>query len=179
MSELRKPQTDALLLPYAIEHDARTVAWLNLSDLQATFGLRRSVTPESHRAWVDAASDTHIYAIVDMQRKHIGNVLLKISERHLSAYFQIYIGDSSERGQGLGARALAETLRRAFCDMELHRVWLHTFADNIRAEALYEKFGFKREGIERDALRVGDQFLSQTRWSLLRQEWLAVEESER
>jgi RimJ/RimL family protein N-acetyltransferase len=63
--------------------------------------------------------------------------------------------------------------------MGLHRVWLHTFADNIRAEALYEKFGFKREGIERDALRVGDQFLSQTRWSLLRQEWLAVEESER
>jgi RimJ/RimL family protein N-acetyltransferase len=173
MSELRKMQSEPLLHPYSIAHDAQTVAWLNSPDMQSTFGLRRSVTVVSHRAWVDSATDTHIYAILGPQSRHVGNVLLKVSERHLSAYFQIYIGDSGERGRGIGAWALAEALRLAF---GLHRIWLHTFADNLRAEALYAKFGFKREGLERDALRVEDSFLSQTRWSLLRPEWLATSE---
>ena len=74
-----------VLVPYAVEHDKKTVAWLSSKDMQKTFGVRQAISLESHRRWVDAAHDTKIWAIVDKSKNHVGNVLLKINERHHSA----------------------------------------------------------------------------------------------
>lgn len=159
------------LVPYAADHDEKTVGWLNSADLRATFGLRQMVSLESHRSWVNAAKDTQIWAIHDHSGNHVGNVLLKINHRHRSGYFQIYIGESLARGLGLGEKALLATLRAAYEKYGLHRVWLHTFPENVRAEALYKKHGFVLEGVERDALLVDGAYVSQRRWSLLENEW--------
>ena len=42
-------------------------------------------------------------------------------------------------------------LRVAFERMNLHRVWLEVFADHPRAVHVYEKAGFRREGLMRQA----------------------------
>ena len=55
------------------------------------------------------------------------------------------------RGQGLGRRLLAEALKRARA-ARFTRIDLDVFADNARAIALYEKAGFKREGVLRDSV---------------------------
>ena len=58
--------------------------------------------------------------------------------------------------QGVGT-----TLMRALCDyadnwLGLLRLELEVYADNHRAQALYERFGFEREGLHRcDTLRGG------------------------
>lgn len=174
MRERMKPPAPEVLIPYEARHDKKTVEWLNSADLQSTFGLRRTVSEASHRVWVDANSDTLIWAIVDPAGQHVGNVLLKITERHRSGYFQIYVGERSARGRGLGEHALKATLMRAFDQRGLHRVWLHTFPDNAAAEALYLKHGFVLEGTERDALLSKDTYMSQRRWSLLEHEWRAA-----
>jgi len=158
-------------VPYTADHDEKTVAWLNSVDLRTTFGLRQEVSIESHRAWVNAAKDTRIWAIQDQSNGHVGNVLLKINIRHRSGYFQIYIGEPQARGLGLGEKALLTTLRAAYEKYSLHRVWLHTFPENARAEALYKKHGFVLEGVEREALWVDGAYLSQRRWSFLESEW--------
>jgi RimJ/RimL family protein N-acetyltransferase len=176
MLEPQTPTTRTVLVPYAAIHDEKTVAWLNSDDLKATFGLRRTVDRQSHRAWVLAATDTHIWAILDQQGQHVGNVLLKVNERHRSGYFQIYIGESSARGCGLGDQALQATLHQAFGALGLHRVWLHTLPGNERAENLYRKHGFVLEGIEREALLVNGSFVSQQCWSILQQEWAQTEQ---
>lgn len=173
MPEWSKPGTSKVLVAYEASHDRKTVEWLNSADLQATFGLRRTVTEASHRSWVDTNSDTLIWAIIDPSGRHVGNVLLKVTQRHLSGYFQIYIGEPTARGQGLGERALLATLAKGFGEIGLHRVWLHTLPDNEAAQALYRKHGFVFEGTERDALLLDGIFMSQHRWSLLEHEWYA------
>ncbi|MDP3834114.1 MAG: GNAT family protein [Hydrogenophaga sp.] len=174
MREHMKPPAPEVLIPYEARHDRKTVEWLNSADLQSTFGLRRTVSEATHRTWVDSNSDTLIWAIVDPVGQHVGNVLLKVTERHRSGYFQIYIGEQSARGKGLGEFALRATLTRAFTQRGLHRVWLHTFPDNVAAEALYLKHGFVLEGTERDALLSNGIYMSQRRWSLLEHEWRAL-----
>lgn len=159
-----------VLAKYEACHDEKTVDWLNSEDLQVSFGFRRQITVESHRAWIESAKDTLIWSIND-KGFHVGNVLLAVTPRHRSAYFQMYIGERSARGKGLGDAAVKETLVRAFEDLNLHRVWLHAFADNVAAEALYRKHGFVFEGVERDAIWAHDRYLSQNRWSLLALEW--------
>lgn len=175
MAESLHLTPNGVLRPYVPSHDEQTVRWLNSGELRATFGLRRTLSVPGHRQWMQEATDTVAWAVVDELDQHVGNVLLKISERHRSGYFQIYLGEPRVRGQGLGRAALTETLAYAFGVLQLHRVWLHTFPDNLAAAALYRRTGFVQEGIERDAILADGSFVSQLRWSLLAPEWHAAQ----
>lgn len=59
----------------------------------------------------------------------------------------------ASRGRGLGWRLLAATLAQA-ARAGFVRIELDVRADNARAIALYEKAGFVREGVIRDAVCV-------------------------
>jgi len=161
-----------VLTPYAPQHDWQTVAWLNTEEIRNTFGLTRTVTLESHRRWVEAAKDTIAWAIMIPETGHCGNALLHCSPSHRSAYFQIYLGDPSVRGRGVGKRVVVAVLDHAFGSLALHRVWLHTLFGNKAAERLYLGAGFVEEGIEREAILRAGRFDSQRRWSILADEWM-------
>ena len=164
----------SVLHPHHPDQDPATVAWLNSDDLRASFGLRRVVTLDGHRQWLHAADDVLLLAIMDGKGVHVGNTLLKMNRMHRSGYFQIYIGVPEARGHGIGRAALAGMLARGFDEHGLHRIWLHTFPENVRAEALYRSIGFVHEGVERDAICADGHYVSQNRWSLLEHEWRAV-----
>jgi RimJ/RimL family protein N-acetyltransferase len=61
------------------------------------------------------------------------------------------------RGRGLGQRLLEATLARARRS-GFKRIELDVYADNLRAIALYEKAGFVREGLLRDASLIDGVF---------------------
>ena len=61
------------------------------------------------------------------------------------------------RGRGIGRRLVDQALSRAFAS-GLVRVELSVRADNTRAIRLYEKAGFVREGVLRDAVLVDNEF---------------------
>ncbi|MFB9948090.1 GNAT family N-acetyltransferase [Rhizobium puerariae] len=65
---------------------------------------------------------------------------------------------SGYRDKGLGTRLITTTLNDAKA-RGLHRVELHVHADNPRAVALYEKVGFVREGVARDAVRIDGRYI--------------------
>lgn len=62
------------------------------------------------------------------------------------------------REKGLGRRLIAAALDLAR-ERGFHRVELHVHADNPRAIALYEKVGFRREGVARDAVRIDGRYI--------------------
>jgi putative acetyltransferase len=53
------------------------------------------------------------------------------------------------RGRGLGHACMRTALEWARADPALHKVELEVWPDNARAIALYEKYGFEREGLRR------------------------------
>jgi ribosomal protein S18 acetylase RimI-like enzyme len=57
------------------------------------------------------------------------------------------------RGQGIGDDLIRRTLAAART-FGFHRVELTVRQDNVNAIALYKKFGFATEGLQRDAVRV-------------------------
>jgi RimJ/RimL family protein N-acetyltransferase len=61
------------------------------------------------------------------------------------------------RGRGVGARLINQTLKQAFATAFV-RVELSVRADNLRAARLYEKLGFVREGVLRDAVFVDGEY---------------------
>lgn len=60
-------------------------------------------------------------------------------------------------GRGVG-RALLEALETWARSREIHRLELTVDVDNRRAIALYEKFGFEREGVKRHSRKIDGRY---------------------
>jgi RimJ/RimL family protein N-acetyltransferase len=163
----------ARLVPYGPQHDEETVRWLNRADVKSTFGLTRAVTLEGHRQWMREQQDLITWAITDRDGVHQGNVSLRLNPSHASAYLQIYVGNGTARGNGLGFRSMVMVLDAACDRLGVHRVWLHTLPGNEPARRLYEKLGFRLEGHERESVHREGRFEDQLRWALLESEWRA------
>ena len=99
------------------------------------------------------------------------SLLTEIDADTRSANFRIALFAPELRGRGLGTWMARETLRLAFDELRLHRVYLDVFSFNERAERAYRAAGFTREGVLRDAVRDGDGFADDVLMSILEDEW--------
>ncbi len=66
---------------------------------------------------------------------------------------------------------IEEILKIAFKELNLHRVSLGVFDFNYSAIACYEKAGFIKEGLLRDARKTGNEYWSLWEMSILENEW--------
>lgn len=87
------------------------------------------------------------------------------------ANIDIGIGDPNTRGQGFGTEAMQLALTFAFNELNLHRVQVFVFSYNDQAIAVYEKIGFKLEGVQREFLRRDGKHYDAYIYGLLHQEW--------
>ena len=74
-----------------------------------------------------------------------------------------------------GRRLLAEVAERAFGEYRAHRLFLDVFVNNDRARHVYEAFGFRKEGIMRDAIYRDGAYHSLVLMSLLDSEYRAID----
>ncbi|MFM0012988.1 GNAT family protein [Paraburkholderia sediminicola] len=125
-------------------------------------GAFRHVGPEIDGKWFDSylssrANNVRLAVCSTSTRELVGvTYLLGIDWVNRCAEFSIQIGSESARGRGIGETATRLTLEHAFSDLNLHRVSLTVLASNARAIALYEKVGFRAEGLMRQAaFKVG------------------------
>lgn len=58
--------------------------------------------------------------------------------------------------------------------LKWHHVSLDVFVFNQRAIHTYEKVGFKHEGVLRDAIKVGNQYVDDILMSMLEEEWKVI-----
>ncbi|HHZ01078.1 MAG TPA: GNAT family N-acetyltransferase [Tissierellia bacterium] len=96
-----------------------------------------------------------------------------IKENQVATLF-IGLGKEDERGKGYGKEALRLLLEYGFRELNFHRIQLNVLEFNNKAIALYERCGFKREGIYREfVLRDGKRH-NLLLYGLLRDEWKKI-----
>jgi len=134
-------------------------AWKALQEPETTrlTGTHTKFTPEQIRTWLAGRTgldDRADYAIVrKSDRAHIGDLALTdIDKDNRSAAFRIALNGPEFFGMGYGTEATGLLLDYAFGAVGLHRVSLEVFDYNLRARRAYEKAGFVREGLQREAL---------------------------
>ena len=147
------------LEPVRAADSERLFAWINDRELVLLSSAYSPVHEAGHSEWFESIrsrDDVVIFAIRRVADDElIGTCqLLSIDRRHRSAELQIRIGEPQAQGHGLGTEAVELLLGHAFDDLDLQRVQLHVFATNERAIRAYEKSGFEREGVLRDAVYV-------------------------
>lgn len=99
------------------------------------------------------------FIIVDLNNNILGEVVLNdIDDNNRSCGFRIAIFNKNLFGQGIGYKATLEVLRVAFEELKLHRVELEVFDYNPRAKRMYEKVGFKVEGVKREGIFIENEY---------------------
>ncbi len=102
-------------------------------------------------------------------------VILDIDEVNRSAGLRIAMYDMGHVNKGYGTEALQLVLDYAFTTLKLHRVWLDVFDFNERAVHVYEKIGFKHEGVQRDTLFYDGEFHNSVLMAILEDEWRTLQ----
>ncbi|WAH39113.1 GNAT family N-acetyltransferase [Alicyclobacillus dauci] len=104
----------------------------------------------------------------------VGEVVLNdIDRNNRSANFRIAISDPFT-GQGYGTEATRLMLDYGFGMLNLHRIELDVYTINERAAHVYEKVGFKREGVKRQNWYFNHQYYDSIVMSVLENEFRAM-----
>ena len=93
--------------------------------------------------------------------------IVSINNTNRSAEFHIMIGDSDNHGKGIGTFATTEMLNHAFNNLNLRRIELSVLETNKRAQHMYEKIGFVKEGTKRKAVYKNGEYIDMHIYSIL------------
>ena len=149
--------------------------WITDRNLRVLNAAYVPVSQIEHEVWVDATlkgREGAVFFVIEEldANRAIGTCqLLSISSVHRSAELQIRIGDVSAQSRGLGSDAVRQLIRFGFDDLNLHRIFLQVFLTNERAIGAYEKCGFAREGILRQAAYIDGKFVDVLCMALLKE----------
>ena len=145
--------------PLRREMAATYARWLNQEDVRFPLVNVGISTPETEEAWVDDVikkgaerePETAGFTIYDRSDgAPVGTTtLFKISHLQGTCHFGIFLGE--RRGAGLGTEATRLTLGWAFRTLGLRNVMLEVMAWNEAAIRAYERAGFRRIGVRRQA----------------------------
>lgn len=156
----------------------KTLAWHNQEDISDFYsGHPFPVNIEMEQKWYEKVLTSNFPVTVFgieliSDKKLIGiSVLRELNLINRSAEFAIYIGDYNERKKGYANEATKLTLHFGFNNLGLNRISLKVIEENQFALKLYEKIGFKKEGLLRMCIFKKNQFKNEIAMSILRDEF--------
>jgi RimJ/RimL family protein N-acetyltransferase len=161
------------------EADSETMwRWINDRELVLFNNAYRPVHEATHQEWFANTLKRQDLAIFGIRTRPedrlIGTCQLHtIHPVHRSAELQIRIGEEAWRGKGCGRETVQLLLATGFRDLNLRRIYLHVLANNAVAIRLYEKVGFIREGLLREAAYIDGRYEDLLLMAMLKRDFLA------
>lgn len=107
------------------------------------------ITPEMQGNWYKsylANEDELCFVIYENQvlNRVVGSLSLYDFQDKQAEFGKILIGDEEAHGKSVGFHAILAVLKIAFEELNLERVVLRVYDENIVAKHIYEKVGFKK-----------------------------------
>lgn len=104
--------------------------------------------------------------------KLAGEVVLNDIERlGRSGSLRVAVFDKEDFGKGYGSEAILLAIGYGFGMLNLHRIELEVFEYNKRAQHVYEKIGFIREGVRRDGCFYHNRYYDMVTMSILEEDF--------
>lgn len=146
------------------------------AEMRRLTGTQNSFTRTQVERYIENAAqdDSRLMLLIALQENDqiIGEIaLMDMHTKNLSAHIRIAIDHIEHQGKGYGSEALLLMLNYGFGICNLHRIELEVYAFNQRAIRTYEKLGFQREGVRREALYYNHQYHDAIQMSMLENEF--------
>jgi RimJ/RimL family protein N-acetyltransferase len=152
------------------------VKWINDKETNRTLGFDLPISLAKTQVWFQntLTDNSKInFAIVDIETdKVIGMTgLINIDYKNKNAEYYITIGEREYLGKKLPDEITSLMLYYAFDQINLFKVYLHTFDNNIKAKHVYIRNGFIQEGVFRQHKWKDGRFIDLVYFGILKEEW--------
>jgi diamine N-acetyltransferase len=136
-----------------------------------------------YRSYIGAwSAEEHLRAMADPDNEYFvacseggavdGFAILQgIESEHHSVHLKRIAVRTPNRG--CGKVLLEYAMSRAFLHHRAHRLWLDVFETNMRARSIYESYGFRHDGVLREAILRDGEYHTLALMSLLDREYTA------
>jgi len=175
--EKKKKKIRVYLRALEPEDYAKLHQWRNDEEIGRLFsGTRRFTSTLNEKKWVEDKifDKENVSCAVCLKEtdEFIGCMFLyDFNYINRSACGSSFIGVKELWGKGYATDAKVLSLKHAFHDKGLERVWAYVLADNNRSLRLLEKCNYKKEGLLRRANYVDGEFKDLYVLSILREEF--------
>ena len=127
----------------------RIISWSNNDEIEYFSDGSYPKTAQECEAWVKR-TESNRYQIrfgIILNGIIIGDIELdQITWRSGDAELRVRIGEKNLWDRGYGTDAVTVLLKHGFNHLNLSRIYLKVYSDNLRAIRCYHKAGFKKEG---------------------------------
>jgi D-cysteine desulfhydrase len=111
-------------------------------------------------------------AVIEVDGIPVGVIgLLSIDRNNSKAEYYITMGSHEYKGRGIATEASRLILKYAFDQLGLNKVYLFTEVENTTAQRLFEKVGFKREGVLRSDIKSRGQFVDRFVYGVFKKDY--------
>jgi UDP-4-amino-4,6-dideoxy-N-acetyl-beta-L-altrosamine N-acetyltransferase len=161
-------------------YDIETVRnWRNSKEVSAYMYTDQIISTEQQAKWYEKImKETNSkYWIIEYEGRPLGLASLNNIDRNLSScYWAFYLGDTSVRGAGIGAKVEYNVIEYVFNQLNLNKLRCEVFVSNEKVIKMHEKFGFRREAYYREHCIKNDQKIDAVGLALLKSEWQVYKE---
>jgi [ribosomal protein S5]-alanine N-acetyltransferase len=126
---------------------------------------------------VNNSSSVLVLAIIEKKSNmHIGNISLQqIDFINRTAEFAILIGDKKSWGKGYSREAGKLIINHGFVELNLNRIYCGTASENIGMRKLAESLKMIEEGIRKEALFKGGNYIDIVEFGVLKKHFIINE----
>ena len=149
--------------------------WVNSANTTRYLSDRRPKSRQDLIHYLDSSTPPNVYMFAlceKVSNKYIGNIRLSsINWIDRRAIYGRMIGVEESRGKGYGTEALIILAYYAFYILGLNRIETAVVNTNIASIKSNEKAGAKQEGIGRQRVMLGGNYVDDVRFGLLRKDF--------
>lgn len=151
------------LRPITIEDTEDIIRWRNSDSVRPYFIYQELFTREGHLNWlrtmIDSGKGYQFIVCRKEDDKPIGSTYLRdYDPKSRKAEYGVFLGEVSERGKGIGKEILGLTLKFAFEELGLHKVFARAFAENLPSVNSFLSCGFEKEAYLKDEEFVNGEY---------------------
>jgi len=153
--------------------------WRNSTEVNQYMHINHQISEEEHQNWIENLknkNDSKAWIII-YKKKPVGLIQLSdIDYINKTAQWGFYIADETTRGKGVGSASLYKLMKYVFDEMNFNRMHTKVLKNNHVAIKLYEKFGFKKEGLLKQQLMRDGKYIDVILMGMLQEEWINMKE---
>lgn len=152
--------------------------WRNSKEVASFMYNEQVITSEDQVKWFKNIDwDKSRYWIIKYNGKKLGLASINNIDKILnSCYWAFYLGDTTVRGAGIGAKVEFNVLEYVFNNLQLNKLRCEVFVTNDKVIKMHEKFGFRREAYYREHCIKGTEKLDVVGLAMLKPEWAVIRE---
>ncbi len=162
--------------PLEVEDLEVMQGYANDPENQQYVGLVGPMNRVTEREWLERVGKKDGEVVFGIAAKEDDRLVGSCGLREMSlanrgADLGIMVGDARFQGKGYGTEAMRLLVAYGFETLNLNRIGLRVFANNPRAIRCYERVGFRREGVLREARWWAGRWWDVFQYGLLAREW--------